>query len=261
MINNSKYRRSFIDIMADVIQNFAGSGTAPGPFPGPTIKIFKVTGSAGAYVLWVDDMAYAAINKTITINGNPYVITALSDNVGNHQITVNDNGSGNPGLVTFQLYSFYFYSGTPMQTADDTTGITPITGKYPMIWLLEEFKEKYYWSEGETMDRETTCKLYFLDEANPAQGVSSIRWNAFLKPIYKFRDLFMHWAKETHQDFYIWDLETNDTPKSKFGVYLSGKGVSESLFADDLAGVEVVATFAIYKNAQNLQPGSINYLN
>lgn len=239
-MNNSNYRRAFTDIIEDVVM----------AMPVPVIRIFKVTG-AGPYQLYVDDMYYTAINQTLTIGGKPYVVTALDDTIGNNIITV--TGPSLPAIGTFTLYPFFFFHGTPVDTAMELGNLKQASNKYPMIWLWEEFTEVVDWDDSTSDDRKTTCSLFFLDQSDPKMSPTDSRWIAYVKPMYKFRDYFMNYLKTQVQFFMIWGQTTKDTPKNKFGVWLAGKGSEKSLFIDNLSGVQMTGTFTIRSNANDFK--------
>lgn len=241
-MNNSNYRRAFTDIVEDVTTSM----------PLPVITIYKVdVVSAGIFLLYVDDLVYTAINQTLSIGGNPYVVTDLDDTMGNNKITV--SGSITPAPCTFNLYRFFFFHGTPVDTAMELGNLKQASNKYPMIWLWEEFSEEMNWDIGEAIDRKTTCSLFFLDQSDPKMSPTDSRWTAYVKPMYKFRDYFMNYLQTQRQDFLIWEQTTKDIPKNKFGVWLAAKGSEKSLFVDNLAGVQMSGTFTIYKRPQDFK--------
>lgn len=240
-MNNSNYRRAFTDILQDVVSDM----------PTPVITIFKViTLSAGVYQLYVDDFYYTAFNYNITIGTNTYLVTSLDDTIGNNKITI--TGSALPTTGTFTLYQFFFFHGTPVDTAQELADLKSAENKYPMIWLWEEFSEEMNWDEGEAPDRKTTCFLYFLDQSDPKLGPTENRWEAYVKPMYRLRDYFMNYLKSEKQFFMTWDQTTKDKPKNRFGVWLSS-GKEKQLFADNLSGVEMNGTFTVFKNANDFK--------
>lgn len=241
-MNNSNYRRAFTDIMNDVVV----------AMPIPVITIYKVTTlRAGIFQLYVGDMFYTALNQVLSIGVNNYIVTGLDDTIGNNKITV--SGSVLPVPGTFLLYPFFFFHGTPVDAAVELGNVKQASGKYPMIWLWEEFTEEMDWDISSANDRRTTCSLFFLDQADPKLGPTDSRWNAYVKPMYRFRDYFMNYLQEQLQDFMSWDQTTKDTPKNKFGVWLANKGSEKSLFVDNLSGVQMTGTFTIRSNANDFK--------
>lgn len=245
-MNNSDYRRAFTDIMEDVIA----------VMPIPVVRIFKMDViSPYNWLLYVDDMVYTALSQVLTIGGKSYTVTALDDTIGNNKITVTDATESltAPVLGTFNLYPFYFFHGTPVDTAQELGGIKEAEDKYPMIWLWEEFQEEMSWDQSTANDRKTTCSLFFLDQADPKLGPTDSRWEAYVKPMYKFRDYFMNYLQSQVQFFMTWDQTTRDTPKNRFGVWLAGKGKEQSLLADNLSGVQMNGIFTIRSNANDFK--------
>ena len=253
-MNNSNYRRSFIDILSDTFTSMSPGGVIPGPYQGPSMIIYMVTGPAhGPWVLFVEDMYYTAVNQILTIGGHGYTVSSLSDNPSNHQITVTDPSGSLPAPAagTFTLYPFYFFHGTPVDTASELKNEAQAANKYPMVWLWEEFEEDMDWDEGSAIDRKVNCKLFYLDQADITMGPNDSRWEAYIKPMYKFRDWVMTNLRMQRMDFLVWDQHTKDKPKSKFGVWMAAKGMEKSIFADNLAGIETSGIFTIMKNAQS----------
>lgn len=237
MITETPYKRSFIDILNDVV-------TA---MPTPVVTIYKVLEtSAFNWTLYVNDFVYAACDYQITIQGNKYTIILLDDTRGNFKINITDTtGSlSAPMPGDFTLYPFFFFHGTPIDTSNEIKAVQA-EDKYPMIWLKDDFTEKNSWDPSTANDRETTCSIYFLDQANIKSGPTDLRWDNYIKSMMKFRDYFMNYLLNTLQDFLPWGQETNDKYYSRFGVYLLGNGVTEALFADNLVGVEMNGTFTI----------------
>lgn len=241
MINDTPYKRSFINILNDVI-------TA---MPTPVVTVFKVVAiDATNWTIYVDDFFYAAYNHRITIGGKMYKIISLDDSIGNFKMNISWD-TGNSGAIIapvtgqFTLYPFFFFHGTPVDTAQELGALKQASNKYPMIWLWDDFKERMSWDPSTANDRETSCKLFFLDQADPKIGPTDNRWETYINPMMKFRDNFMNYLQTQLQDFMIWGQETNDEYYSKFGVYISQKGVRESLLADNLAGVKMEGTFTI----------------
>ena len=128
-----------------------------------------------------------------------------------------------------------------------------------MVWLWENFKEKNNWDELEPEDRKTTCTIYFLDEQVLSLAPETDdRWNNYIKPMMKLRDLFVAYVRLQQSDFKIWDMNTDDEYFTKFGVMATGKGASTAIMMDNLAGVATTFVFSVRKPPVDWKHSSVN---
>lgn len=249
-----KHRRSLIDILDDVVKSMS--------FPITIYKIFAPTsgssiisppGTGNNYVLNVDNIYHAQIGYSVTIGGNIYEIVAVNNvsiACGVYQITIND-ASGTtpinfPTVNSFNLYTPFFFHGTPRETNAELEQQTQAFNKYPMIWLWEEFSEVFSDDQEEPHERESDIQLCFLTQADFAKLQDDMA-TLYVEPMMRLMESFIHKVNEPISLFDRIDLDYTVIRKNKFGVYIRGKGSDKSMFSDNCAGVILQVKLKLYE--------------
>jgi len=246
------YKRSLIDIIDAVIQSMTFA-----------ITIYKVTPEAGNnYLLNVSDIFHSQQGWPVQINGKSYNIVSWTDMAGQMTLTVNDpeGKSGAPVQCEFNLYAPDFFYGTPVDTTAELAKQNNAFDKYPMFWLLMNFKEKFHDNPENPIERDSTFKIYALTGDRAMQSMEQSALNeTYLKPMQKMMDKFIErvngsWGGGAKQGLAVFDkykLEYDMQPFLKMGVYVQNKGVKTAIMTSPLTGVECSMTVRILRPQTN----------
>jgi hypothetical protein len=236
------HRPSIIDLFSDFVENYLSE-------PSIIINSFQSVLSNGVYTITLEvcEPYYAQPGFNVTIDGNEYEITLVS----NTQIKV--EGAVAIALTapfTFDLYPLYFFHGTPRDTNTEITKIKNAADKTPMVWLLEIFDEKFNDEQSESVHvLESSPRLFFLTQSDFSKYTSDDFQERAIKPMRRLMEYFIEELKQyPHtKNFDMTDFAPSPIKSyPRFGVYITNKGVDKSMFADDLTGVELPATYLIY---------------
>ena len=208
-----------------------------------TVEIKDVIDNNTSYTLHVCNPLHAQPGFKTVINGVTYRITEVTPE------TITVTGSVVPVVGEFELYRPFFYHGTPIATNTELQKERNASNKTPMVWLLRPFKERYH--NGGAYERHTTLRLFFLTQADHALWLTDQADDEAIQPM---RRLLFHFLNhlatfkdsECQRVFDITNLDYDVTEYAKFGVYLNNN-VDKSLFADQLAGVELSAVLPLYR--------------
>jgi len=245
------YKRSLIDIINGVVASMTF-----------VVTITKVTAEAGGnYLLNVLDIYHAQKGWPVQINGKLYNIVSWTDIPGQMTLTVNDpGGSGAIATGTFNLYAPEFFYGTPVDTTAELGKQNNAFNKYPMYWLLLNYKERFHDDPGNPIERDSTFKLYALTGDRAMQSMAQSDLNeTYLKPMQRMMDNFIRrvngsWGGSNQQGIAVFDkykLDYDMEPFLKMGVYVNGKGVPKALMSSPLTGVGCYVTVKILRPASD----------
>lgn len=140
----------------------------------------------------------------------------------------------------------YFFHGTPIAVGAELDKINDAGNKTPMLWMMENFQERFYDDPLLRLERETTLRLFFLTQANHRQWVTQQAYDHCIAPMRRLMELFAEVIKNDGT-FDVTDLTYSVYNYAKFGVYISEKGMPTNKFADNLSGVEMSFTLKRYK--------------
>jgi len=200
-----------------------------------TMTITDVTDNLdGTTTIAVCDAKYTEAGRSITIDGVGYVVQAVDYELNTITVT-----TGDPILVSeFMLYDVFFFHGTQYDTENQVKEIQNATDKTPMVFLLIPYTERFSEDETSAIEREARFSLFFLTQANFDNWPTVVAMEKAIKPTSALKDLFIQRLKDLSGVFMPDSLEHTRTPRPRFGVYVSNKGVISAWQAMDLSGIQ-----------------------
>lgn len=223
----------------DIIEAVINSMTFP-------VKILSVATNAGVQAVKTCDILHAEPKRKVTIGGKEYVIKDIDPSTNTLFLI------GTPPItapVTFNLYSPKFFHGTPIQQGMELEKKQKATDKTPMVWLHEQFTDTFYEDLSENKERDVRMRLFFLTQASYKSWLTEHSYHNAIKPMRRLAEHFI----ETLKTFAVNGEKRFDTDKMSydfinyhsFGVFISNRGMEKSLWADELAGVELAINLPV----------------
>lgn len=238
------HRESLIDILKPIVEAMV--------FP---IRIYKNDVNGIDYKLHVNNVYHSQIGFEAIIGGNPYTIKEV--NYSLNILTVTDETGTTPITVTeFNLYEPYFFHGTPIETGAELMPINDASKKTPMIWVMDGFTDTDDEDAESTTDRISKPRIFFLTQCNFNKVTNQLH-DEYERPMRSLKNSFEKAIKNEWALFDTIDWKVDVIAYNKFGVYIQNKGVPDSLFADQLSGIEIQPSFNILKNGDCLTPPTI----
>ena len=177
--------------------------------------------------------------KTITIDSIDYRIQSF---VQNESLTI--KGDVVPGLTTFTITPPFYKHGTPMATNNELFHVDN-DQQLPLVWLLEILTQSVFQNEENPLDYSSDLRLFFLDEYDPEDDLTSDLYTDIIRPMQSMVEEFI---KEVRKDGNYNDVDEYRTINwSKFGVYTTNKGSTSKILDAYLSGIEVRITLEIMK--------------
>lgn len=231
------YKRDIIDIIRSVVSSMT--------FP---VTIQSVIADGGNYVLTVDDIYHAQPTFAQTIDGTLFKIVDIDADANTITLSTTDVSVDITFFDThtsFDLYTPYFYHGTPIATNDELQDKKRAKNKTPMVWFLEQFEETFF-EYGGRKERDSSIRLFFLTQAKHKDWQTDDAYHNAIQPMHRLAENFIDALKAYKEDCRL-VFNTEDEQKltikrrnyAQFGVYISMKGMEENLFADQLSGCEI----------------------
>lgn len=151
--------------------------------------------------------------------------------------------------TTFTVGDPTFLQGEQMMAnAEFLEMDTNTFNKTPLIWLVRGYTENHKGLES-NIDYDVAPVIYFLEESNPDEWVTSEHDSNAVNPMYRLCQRFMDTLKNSPKINEITNYAITDRPK--FGVKVGNKG-SESMILDDyLSGVELRLTLEVFDSCTN----------
>lgn len=208
------------------------------------VTIDNIVANGNDYTLTCCDVYHAQPGFIVTIDGQQYTIVSVTYP---GTLVVRDLTGTNPITAeSFDMYTPFFFHGTPIETNVELGQVKDAAEKTPMVWFLENFSEKFNDNEEETLERESTCRIFFLTQADHNKWLTDDFYSNAILPMHRLLENWIADLKENKR-FETQDLEYTTTNHIKFGVYIANKGVQSSLFSDKLSGVECAIVLKTYK--------------
>lgn len=229
------YKESSIDIIGDVVSAMT--------FPCNILAYVNNTG--GVHTLTLDNMYHAQPGKKITIGILEYTITGTTEaNVPacadpDYDVIVISGDAANIVLTTFNMYTPKVFHGTPIAQGVELAKKTQAKDKTPMGWFMEQYKDHMYEDETQNKERDIQFRYFFLSEGNPDKWTSEQALRYGIKPMQRLAENFIAKLKTMAYRFDVDNLEYDLLTYAKFGVFLTNKGMTNSLWHDKLSGVEL----------------------
>ena len=177
--------------------------------------------------------------KTITIDSVDYKIQSF---VQNESLTI--KGDVLPTSATFTITPPFYKHGTPMATNNELFHVDN-DQQLPLVWLLEILTQSVFQNEENPLDYSSDLRLFFLDEYDPEDDLTSDIYTDIIRPMQSMVEEFI---KEVEKDGDYNDLDEYRTINwSKFGVYTTNKGSTSKILDAYLSGIEVRITLEIMK--------------
>ena len=177
--------------------------------------------------------------KTITIDSVDYKIQSF---VQNESLTI--KGDVLPTAATFTITPPYYKHGTPMATNNELFHVDN-DQQLPLVWLLEILTQSVFQNEENPLDYSSDLRLFFLDEYDPEDDLTSDIYTDIIRPMQSMVEEFI---KEVKKDGNYNDIDEYMTINwSKFGVYTTNKGSTSKVLDAYLSGIEVKITLEIMK--------------
>lgn len=227
-----RYKSEITDLLNTTISSMT--------FP---VIIGTVTVTATGYIIRCDDIYFAQSGFDITINSVVYRITAI--NQSTETLTIDGVGTIVIG-DTFDMYTPYFFHGTPIATEQEIKSEPNSLNKTPMLWLWENFTEKFY-DDFSSLDRDIDLEIFALTQADFDQWLTDDAYSNAIKPMKRLIDLFIQALKDDSTTYETDTLTYDSENYSKFGVFIRDKGSSKNLFTDKLSGIGIKFKLTLLK--------------
>jgi len=210
-----------------------------------TVNGSMVTGINPNYTttITIDNILHLRVGLLVNIDGTDYEVTST---IGSTIFTVSANLL-NPSLVIIPKPIWFI--GSPLSVNKKIDEIPTQEYKVPMVWLYEVIRERRMQSPDSTLEREADIRLFFLDEADFSTWETSTNQTDYYTKVIDGMDRFAEYMKENMYNNANFGLftEYQITAFAKFGVYTNDKGVTSSVFNEQLSGVELSMTLPINK--------------
>jgi len=149
-----------------------------------------------------------------------------------------------PTAATFEITPPFYKHGTPMATNNELFHVDN-DQQLPLVWLLEILTQSVFQNEENPLDYSSDLRLFFLDEYDPEDDLTSDLYTDIVRPMHSMVDEFI---KEVKKDGNYNDVDEYMTINwSKFGVYTTNKGSTSKVLDAYLSGIEVKITLEIMK--------------
>jgi hypothetical protein len=187
---------------------------------------------------------YVQEGFTITIGVVDYEVTEVVKDVS---ITI--SGASLPIITTFNLYAPVYYHGTVIKVKSEIAGEVNAQNVFahtPFIYLREVIEDtvnsKY---KDSPIEKTTDLQILILTQCNYAD------WKIvdhYSKSIYQMRALLKGFIDSLYENKKISKFENYKVKNHvNFGVYVTDKGETKSIFTDNLSGVELNITLPFYR--------------
>lgn len=228
------YSRSSIDLIRDFVAGLQF----------PVVIDTVASQGAGVYLLTCDNLYHAQATFKITIGGKVYTIVSIED-----EFTMTVKGATAPAAgATFNMYPPFFFHGTPLAVGEAISQEARERNNTPMIWMLQNYTEHEFKDPQSAIEKEITCRLYFLTQGGDGQYGSPRSHDECVKPMLRLKDYFIAVAQQTAGLFQMVDFENDVETFNKFGVYIADRGMDKNWFSKNLSGVLLEATWKLFRN-------------
>lgn len=193
---------------------------------------FTATSSSSG-VITVTCTHWAVVGGKITIEGDTYTITEITDTT----ITINGTYT-NTGRFTYSLAISFYTHGTPIQAniERESKRRNQDVKVTPMVYLFEPITESFGKSSKPTID--TNVRLAIMNNYTKDQFTDDI-YATSIKAMRSFADDLVKHIKKQAYDVYWQDITHDITSWAKYGRFRDEKGSIKNLFNEELSGVEL----------------------
>ena len=230
------HKRSLIDILNQVVSGMDR-----------TILIQSVVDNGGNnYTLTVDDLKWIEPGRTLTIGSGTFTILTIDDEL--NQLTVSGTTAMLSNVTSFEAYTPFFYYGTPIAAETELQKIQLSKDKTPMIYLMLKFTEKFSTDLESMIERESTCNLFFLTQADFEAWETGDFYSNAIRPMRRLQECFVDAISNDYR-FDTSDYTFTITDLPMFGVYINTKGAATTWFTDKLSGVQMDSILKITRTS------------
>jgi hypothetical protein len=196
------------------------------------------------FTLTTNDTLHLQENFPLVIGANSYTIKTVTKDV-----SIVLSGSVVPNVTSFEVYAPRYYHGTVIKAKGEMeNGVNAhnIYDRTPFIYLKEILTDKVNSKFKVTpFEKETSLQLLFLTQSKLHNWKTIDHYE---KSIYPMASLVKTFIKSLYDSKYIGRFEDYETINHvNFGVYVTDKGNTKSIFSDQLSGVELNITLPFRK--------------
>jgi hypothetical protein len=198
----------------------------------------------GTYTLTTGNTLHLQVGFPLTVGAVLYNIDSIVKDVS---ITI--SGASVPVLTAFDIYSPVYYHGTVVRVSNEMiteTDAANVFSRTPFIYLREILEDNVNTKYSASPIKKTTdLQILILTQCNPDE------WNTtdhYAKSIYQMTNLAERFIESCYGNAKIGKFENYTLrPHANFGVYVTDKGNTASIFVDKLSGVELNVTLPFKK--------------
>lgn len=218
------YRTEFPDIVYSIVQRMN---------VGMTIVDYTQDGTT--HTIEVCDVKWLQAGYPITINGNEYTVVSVDDLTRIIVLT----GEAMISANYFYIYYPKFFYGTPIDTENQLKPKRLSRDKYPMIYLMLNYRERNNEGANPAIERSVTSRIFALSDSDFIKWETSGIHEYAIKPMARMMQAFIDTIKSMKRDFFTEEFEYESIPAYKFGVFIDNKGATKSFFTNNLSGWEM----------------------
>jgi hypothetical protein len=198
----------------------------------------------GTYTLTTDDTLHLQEGFSITIGAVTYEIQTIVKNVS---ITI--IGTVLPTIKVFNIYPPVYYHGTVIKVKAEIKGevnAQNVFARTPFIYLREIIEDNINTRYANSpIEKTTDLQILFLTQCNYADWKIVDHYQKSIAPM---RNLVENFVDKLYKNTTIGRFENYKAkPHVNFGVYVTDKGETKSIFTDNLSGIEVNITIPFKK--------------
>jgi len=206
-----------------------------------SLPVLDISNDGTNTTITLSNIYHARKGIIYDIDGTDYMV--ISINRANNTVIV---GGVIPSAVTATIQTPFFDHDTPYGENNKLGQIPNAADKLPLIYLLEILRETRFNTPDAIVDTEADIRLFFLDQANVSDWMVQ---DYYTNVIEGQRNLLEYFIDQLKLSGLIGEY-TQDTIYNwkRFGVYQTSAGSTNSLFDEELSGVEWRVSLPILKN-------------
>jgi hypothetical protein len=152
----------------------------------------------------------------------------------------------------------FFIHGTPKNASNEFTKVDEGI-KYPFVYLYEIYAEEVKTDRTNPTAYSANLRLFFLDETNPEDYLTSDQYSEVIRPVRSLVELFLDPIASGEAVQFI--EQTSDytlIPWVNFGKFQDARGNEKYIFKDKISGYELKINLDVargYVNSLNCSKG------
>lgn len=144
---------------------------------------------------------------------------------------------------TYYIDAPFYFHGTPVMAGAELARIINSNDKTPMIYAYEVIEDEMNYDESSNSDRVSNLRLFFLDQCNYEDWDTEQHYSGAITPMMQLCDYFVNFCRNHSGIGEI--LLSTSRYHANFQINLNTNGHLESLFPENLSGVECEFDFPI----------------